>query len=363
MSEWPTARAAVLLLNFGEPEVAEEHTVVPYLERIFSANAELDDELPETERRARSRMLAERRAAGLVEEYRTIGGSPLNRQAQAQARALEEELERRGHRVRCYVGMQFTDPLIDDAARCAIQDQPERVIALPTYPLCGPSTTLAALRSLQAALHALGARVPVHEVTGWHRHPDYIRVRADAIRRVLEEARAAQPGRRTLLVFSAHGTPLKYLQAGSRYDEYVHDCCRLVAAELGLPEYAIGYQNHGARGIQWTQPEIGEVIRTAKADAVVVDAISFMHEQSETLSELDVELKEAAEAAGLAFYRVPVPHDDPRFAAVLADLAEPFLEGTSAARLGLRSCACRTHSGALCLNRCVDGPGAQDAVP
>lgn len=354
-------RTGILLLNFGEPETATDETVIPFLERIFWTNAALDGDLPEAERRRRSRALAQRRAPGLIAEYRAIGGSPLNRQAAAQARALEDEVARRGRSARCYVGMQFTDPLIEHAARRAVEDGIERLIALPTYPLCGPSTTVAALESLRCALDGLGCAVEVREITGWHRHPLYVRLRADAIRSVLEQAKARAPDGRTVLVFSAHGTPLKYLEAGSRYEIYVNDCCRLVAAELGVADYIVGYQNHSNRGIPWTQPDIEDVMRGLDAGAVVVDAISFMHEQSETLAELDGELRELAEAAGLAFHRVPIPHNDPRFATVLAELAEPFLGGGPQDALDLRPCACRSVREACCLNRTLDAkpvPGA-----
>lgn len=348
MNQRTDRHTAIVLLNFGEPEVATEATVIPFLERIFLTNAALSGKLPEEELRARSRAMAERRAPGLLEEYRAIGGSPLNRQAEAQARALEAELERRGHAVRCYLGMQFTEPFIEDAVRRAAQDGAVRLIGLPTYPLCGPSTTLAALDSLRAAAGALSPGLVVREIAGWHRHPLYLRIRADAIRAVW--GAAAAPGAKTALVFSAHGTPLRYLEAGSRYQEYVEDSCRLVAREAGIDGYLIGYQNHTNRPLEWTQPDIEDVIGGVEADAVVVDAISFMHEQSETLAELDLQLREGAEARGLAFHRVPVPHDDPRFAAVLADLAEPFLHAGPHAALALDACACRGGD-ARCLAR------------
>jgi ferrochelatase len=83
---------------------------------------------------------------------------------------------------------------------------------------------------------------------------------------------------------------------------------------------------------------------------VVVDPISFMHEQSETLSELDGELRKIAEDAGLAYHRVPIPHDDDRFAGVLADLVEAALGCERPGGLELRPCLCRPSEGVRCLN-------------
>jgi protoporphyrin/coproporphyrin ferrochelatase len=68
---------AILALNFGEPEHPRWSRSLPFLERIFYANASLEPSGHRRgRRRARSRQLAERRAPGLMEEYEEIGGSP-----------------------------------------------------------------------------------------------------------------------------------------------------------------------------------------------------------------------------------------------------------------------------------------------
>jgi ferrochelatase len=85
------------------------------------------------------------------------------------------------------------------------------------------------------------------------------------------------------------------------------------------------------------------------AEGVLVVPIAFMHEQSETLVELDSELHEVATEAGLRFHRVPVPHDNPRFPALLSDLVESRLG--KATTLDWRQCICRGEGGkARCLN-------------
>ncbi len=347
-------KSGVILLNFGEPARAVPEEVVPFLERIFAQNASLEEAADADARRRRSRELAERRAPGLIEEYEAIGGSPLNEQAAWQARALADVLADRGHDVETFVGNQFTEPTIMDAVAAARASGVERLVGLPVYPLCGPSTNVAALASMARAASELGWDVEIHEVTGWHGHPDYASLRADGIRRAAADAGFDLSDAGTMLVFSAHGTPLKYLREGSRYDLYVDEHCRQVAEQLGLADYVIGFQNHGNRPIEWTQPDIEAVIRDVDADRVVVDAVSFVHEQSETLSELDLELKREADAAGLGFCRVPVPHDAPRFIDILADLVEPFLDGTNPAGLEYLDCRCR--SGARCLNARLEAP-------
>jgi ferrochelatase len=213
------------------------------------------------------------------------------------------------------------------------------------------STTVAALEDVQSAVAELEWDVPVREITGWHRHPDYLRLRADNILEFVKQEGVDLHAADTKLVFSAHGTPLKYVEGGPRYVSYVEEACRMVARELGTTDYVLGYQNHANRGVKWTEPEIDDVVKEVEATRVVVDALSFMHEQSETLGELDGDLREVAEAAGLEFHRVPVPHADPRFAALLADLVEDALRPEPImGELGLRRCLCRATPQTFCLN-------------
>ncbi|MEX2282263.1 MAG: ferrochelatase [Gemmatimonadota bacterium] len=317
-------KTAVLLLNFGEPEHATMEEVVPFLERIFNLNGSLEGKAGE-EARSRARRLAEDRAPGLIAEYQLIGGSPLHAQARQQRDLLEAELRRRGHDAIAISGMQFTDPFIVDALKEARAAGAERIIALPVYPLCGPSTTVAALQQVEADLRQQHWSVPVFKITGWHRHPDYIALRADAIRRLLEENGLSFADPRTKLVFSAHGTPLKYIREGSLYEVHVKELCELLADAMGAPDFVIGYQNHTNRPIDWTQPDVDSVIASVDADRVVVDPVSFMHEHSETLAELDHGLRKVAEQRGLGFFRVPIPYASAAFTTVLADLVEPFV--------------------------------------
>ena len=316
-------RTGVFMLNFGEPEGATPEEVAPFLERIFSLNASLEGAATPERARARARELAQARAPGLIAEYRAIGGSPLHRQAADQAELLEEELRRRGHDVVVLLGMQFTAPSIAEAVARARQAGVERAVALPVYPLPGPTTTGASLRELRRQMREQRWEVPLQQITGWHLHDAYVRMRAGAIRALLQVNGLSLSDPGTKLVFSAHGTPLQYLEDGIRYDVHVQEFCARLAAEVGAADYVIGYQNHDNRpGVRWTEPGVDRVVAEIDAIRIVVDPVSFMHEQSETLADLDRELREEAQARGIEFHRVPILHRHPAFIAMLAELVE-----------------------------------------
>jgi len=337
----------IVFLNFGEPPTPDRERVLAYLERIFLANADLEgDEDP----RERAETLARRRAPGLIEEYNEIGGSPLNEQARAQVETASDRLAARGYDVETYLGMQYTEPLIETAVERARADGVDRLIGMPIYPLCGRSTNVAALDELEGAVGAADWDAPVQGITGWHRHPTYTRLRAENLAGFLDE-RDLTVGGDTALVFSAHGTPVHYLEGGSRYDVYVEEFCETIAAVLGIDEeaYAIGYQNHENRDIEWTEPELDELVAELDAERAVIEPISFLHEQSETLVELDIDLREEV-PDDLELHRVPIPHDDPRIGDVVADLLEPLLASFDPGYYQLRQCQCRDEPGTVCLN-------------
>ncbi len=343
----------IVLLNFGEPSTPDRDVVLEYLTRIFMDNASLEDASSEAEVRDRSRELAQRRLPGLLEEYEAIGGSPLQSQARDQRDAIATFLTDRGHDVAVYHAMQFVEPLISDVATELAADGHDELLAIPMYPLCGPSTTVSSIDALHEAIAAVDGYDPaIRSVSGWHRVPAYNRIKADAIADFAAAEGLDLHDPETAVVFSAHGTPVKYLADGSRYDTYVTEHAAMIARLLELDEYTIGYQNHANRDISWTEPETEAVIADIATDAehVIVDPLSFIHEQSETLVELDIDLQEDAEDAGVALHRVPVPHDDPRLPRLLANLIEPLLVGGDPGYYQLRQCQCQPREGTYCLN-------------
>ncbi|MFA9427931.1 ferrochelatase [Natronorubrum sp. A-ect3] len=343
----------IVLLNFGEPATPEREEVLEYLTRIFHDNASLEEAETEEEEWERSRELAQRRLPSLMEEYEEIGGSPLQEQATAQAEGLTATLTDRGHDVTVYHAMQFMEPLIPDVAAELADEEFDSVIAVPIYPLCGPSTTVSSIDALEASIDEIDGYEPEFTaITGWHRAPTYNRLRAEGIRTFVEDEGIDLQDPETVFVFSAHGTPTKYLEEGSRYDKYVEEHAETIASMIGIDDYEIGYQNHTNRGIEWTEPETEDVVEglEGEAERVVIEPMSFMHEQSETLVELDIDLREDAEAVGLELYRVPVPHDDPRFPTLLSDVIEPFLSGFEPSYYQLRQCECRSEPGTYCFN-------------
>jgi ferrochelatase len=130
---------------------------------------------------------------------------------------------------------------------------------------------------VQSAIQEFEWDVEFFGVTGWHRHPSYLALRAEGIRTFAAAQEVDLLDPETRLVFSAHGTPIRYLEEGSRYVRYVEDFCKEMAERLRVKEYTLGFQNHANRRIEWTKPDIDEAVRSLGGSArrVVVDPVSW----------------------------------------------------------------------------------------
>jgi ferrochelatase len=137
----------------------------------------------------------------------------------------------------------------------------------------------------------------------------------------------------------------------------VEEQCRAIARALGADRYGVGFQNHTNRRIAWTQPDNEDRIRQASEKRLVVVPISFMHEQSETLAELDHEIRAFVEGLGKEYHRVPVPHEEPAFASFLAELVGALVGDPTTAPTPLARCRCADLEGVWCTN------GARDLPP
>ena len=216
--------------------------------------------------------------------------------------------------------------------------------------MCGPSTTVASLASVTTTIESLGWEPEILEVTGWHRHPDYHSLRARTTQNAAQAAGLDLNTETDRLLFSAHGTPIRYVREGSRYVKYVEEWCKAQGQALGVHNWNLGYQNHSNRKVEWTQPSIEEALQSLDGvKNVLVDPVSFMHEQSETLMELDIDLRDEAAALGIQLHRVPVPHDNEAFSSVLADLVLMALGQEVRGIHTLTRCRCRPGA-AVCFN-------------
>ena len=316
-------RRAVVLFNLGGPDGPD--AVGPFLSNLFSDPAILP--VPSLVRKILSKLIVRRRLPEAKAIYARMGGSsPLLEQTRRQAAALEEMLRLKGADVRCFVAMRYWHPFAEEVVREVQAYAPDEIVLLPLYPQYSTTTTGSFLKEWRRAGGGVGRERAIccypsldGLIDAWAAGV------VEAVTRIPPEG--AANGVRVL--FSAHGLPERVVAGGDPYSRQVEMCAAGIwdRAESGLPgayraDWRVSYQSR-ATPERWLRPDtVAEVEAAAREGlAVVIAPLSFVSEHSETLVELDEELREIAERNGApAFERVPTVRDDPRYISGLADL-------------------------------------------
>lgn len=324
-------RVGVLLLNLGGPDRLED--VGPFLFNLFS-----DPEIIRIPfsflQRPLAWFISTRRTKTSQENYRQIGGgSPLRQITEAQAHALQEQLQQKGQEARIYVGMRYWHPFTEEAIARIKRDCIERLVILPLYPQFSISTSGSSFRLLQR-LWVEDPKLEQIEYTvipSWYKQPRYLQSTAQLIAQELQQF--ALPDS-VHIFFSAHGVPRSYVEeAGDPYQQEIEDCTSLIMQTLNRPNsYTLAYQSR-VGPVEWLQPYTEDAIKELGAQGVedlLVVPISFVSEHIETLQEIDIEYREVAEHSGIHnFRRVPALNTHPLFIEAMADLVLQALKSPS----------------------------------
>ncbi len=310
-----TRKVAVLLFNLGGPKTQAD--VQPFLYNLFRDKYIIG--LPFGVRQGVASLISSRRAPDARKNYAHMGGgSPILRETEAQARALESYINAMtpGIEVRTFVGMRYWHPFIEQAAADIAAWQPDEIVLLPLYPQFSSTTTLTAV---EAFAKAYKGKAKVTQVCCYAANDHFIKAHADTIRTKLKAIKDKGNYR---LLFSAHGLPEKIVRQGDPYQMQIEATVARVMASLGSEvEHIICYQSR-VGPMAWIGPSTDETIKQAAKDGknVIVVPIAFVSEHIETLVELDIDYARLAHAAGIKDYiRVPALGVDTGFIKALND--------------------------------------------
>lgn len=344
-------RIAVVLFNLGGPD--DQASVRPFLFNLFNDPAIIG--LPGIVRTPLARLISSRREKTARANYALMGGgSPLLRETEKQAQALQSALADRlpDDEVRVFISMRYWRPLTEETAADVAVFGPDDIVLLPLYPQYSTTTTASSLKAWNAAYAGSGDS---RTVCCWPEAYGWIDAQAEVIAAKLDEAGEAN----VRLLFSAHGIPEKLVAGkGDPYQEQVESTVAAVVARLAETgrsvDHAICYQSR-VGPLKWLGPSTPEALHQAARDGrgVVVCPIAFVSEHVETLVELDIEYAELARELGVTPYlRAPAVGASAPFIAALADAAVHALGRTGVAPYGpgcrgdWKACPCQRERSA-----------------
>lgn len=331
------SRHAVVLMNLGGPDRLE--SVRPFLFNLFKDPAII--RLPALLRLPLAHLIAKRRAPRAQKIYAHLGGgSPLLKLTEEQARSLESSLGEAETKV--FIAMRYWHPMSLETATLVKEWGPEDITLLPLYPQYSTTTTASSLADWRKSAASVGLKVPARAVCCYPTASGLIAAQVALIRESLAKVPA---GKKTRLLFSAHGLPRKVVRGGDPYKVQVERTADAIVRDLqdDALDWSVCYQSR-VGPLEWIGPSIDQELTRAaghKVEAVVVVPIAFVSEHSETLVELDIEYRKRAEELGIATYiRVPALGTHPLFVEALKELVIQARDrgGAITSQAGVRLC-------------------------
>jgi ferrochelatase len=364
-------KLGVLLLNLGGPESMKD--VEGFLFNLF-ADPDII-RLPSflsILQKPIAYVIAKRRAPKSSEAYQSIGGgSPIVKYTKAQADLIRDNLKARGFDAECYFAMRYWNPYTEEVLERIRKDGINTLVIVPLYPQYSISTSGSSLRLLEDIFY----RNPEHwgpdkvahtVVPAWYYRKGYLRAMARLVVQEIASFDLEAQSQGVHVLFSAHGVPQSYIEAGDPYQRHIEECVKLVSREISVvlrddalrpPEisrdaalllagggegvgegvgpkwevqFHLSFQSR-VGPVQWLKPyteeKLSELGEKRGIKNLVVVPVSFVSEHIETLEEIDMEYRELAHEAGITNWRrVPTPNTDAGFINDMADMVVEALE-------------------------------------
>lgn len=311
----------VLLVNLGTPDAPTPQAVRRFLAEFLS-----DPRVIELPRilwlpilHAFVLTTRPRKSAHAYAQIWTPEGSPLLVESNKLATALREQLQHAYPEVHVALGMTYGQPSIATALRSLRDKGVGRLVVLPLYPQYSGTTTGSVFDRVMKELLTWRALPSLHWISDYHDNPVFIEALAQSVR----EQWLAH-GREHLL-FSFHGIPQRYVDAGDPYYAQCQRTAQLTVDKLGLAkdQWTMAFQSRFGAA-KWIGPYTESVIadyakRGPKRLTVVCPA--FATDCLETLEEIAIRNRaDFLAAGGERFDYVPCLNSGPNHVEMMAGL-------------------------------------------
>ncbi len=288
-ADGPSETTAVLLMGYGSPNGADD--LAAYLTDVLHGH------------RPSAEMVNE-----YVGRYQRIGGSPQNRTLASVREKLERRVGRDWPGTRVFLGVKHGHPALRDVIPEAAHAGFQHLVAVPLTPYASLWISEPYQQGVADGIRASSTPITVDVRLDWHLDPNWIAYWSRAIRAEL----AAHPDPDGAVLLSAHSLPQQMRDRGDPYPEILQDTYSAIAHEARLDRWSFTYQSPGNTTEPWLGPDINDVMvewRRRGARNQLIASFGFVFDHLETLYDLDVVVREFAEAHGIGYRRVPMPND------------------------------------------------------
>ena len=251
----------------------------------------------------------------------TESGSPLLAISKRQAAAIQKYLdEHTADKFHVKLAMRYGKPSIRSGLKKLQQANAKTIIVIPLYPQYSASATASTFDAVADVLKTWRDIPELHLVKHYHDIPDYIDALAESMNEHWQQNHRAEK-----LLFSFHGIPKAYFDAGDPYYCECHKTARLVAEKLNLneEEWILTFQSRfGPK--EWLKPYTDVTLKElASTGTKNVDIIcpGFSADCLETLEEINMRYRDLfLQAGGEKFSYIPALNDRPSHIHALANI-------------------------------------------
>lgn len=295
-------KIGIVLLNLGGPDSIE--AIEPFLYNLFRDPDIFN--LPFGQKLF-AKIISNRRAPKVAEEYKLIGGkSPINEWTEKQRLMLERNLKEKYSDIHIDVltAMRYWNPITKETADCVSRNDYDKVVLLPLYPHFSISTTGSSFNEWKRVYK--GDFSKVCYVNNYYDDNNYIKAINERINQTLlkfnEEIRSD-----VQIVFSAHGTPVSMVKSGDPYSLHIKATVdKVMEMRNDSHEHHLCYQSK-VGPVKWLEPGTDTMIRELSEKGkkhLLIVPISFVSDHVETLFELDIEYRHVADKVNIKSYIV-----------------------------------------------------------
>ncbi len=262
-----------------------------------------------------------KRSAAAYKKIWTESGSPLLTISKRQAAGIQKYLdEHTTDKFHVKLAMRYGKPSIQSGLKKLQQANAKKIILMPLYPQYSASTTASTFDAVVDVLKTWRDIPELHLVKHYHDMPDYIDALAESINEHWQQNYRAEK-----LLFSFHGIPKAYFDAGDPYYCECRKTARLVAEKLNLneEEWILTFQSRfGPK--EWLKPytdvTLKELASTGTKNVYII-CPGFSADCLETLEEINIRYRDLfLQAGGEKFTYIPALNDRPSHIHALANI-------------------------------------------
>lgn len=327
----PKGKTAVVVLQFGGPDSLD--AVEPFLYNLFSDNDIIQIPFHFLLQKPIAKLISSRRSKSVREKYSEIGGkSPIVEKTHQQVAALQNRLDSEygDGAIPVILAMRYWKPFTLSALEKVCELGVENIVFLPLYAQYSKTNAASSYNEWDRVKKKQGVDFNEKRIYYYHKNEKYIHGLNERIDEAL--GRFAKPDD-VYILFSAHGIPIDLVFEGDAYPVHINETMEAIMnAREFKHQYSLSYQSKvGPK--QWLTPSTEETLKLLGKNGIkklLIVPIAFVSDHIETLHELDIELREIAQHAGIKEYQVTEGlNDSAVFIDALFDLVEKELKEIS----------------------------------